>query len=1188
MSQVNITLNTNTIEVNTTNNQIVVTDPTNPTTVNVVQPVTTVVEVITPGPQGPQGPPGTGSIANTGSFVTTSSFNAFTSSYTTGSFTGSFTGDGSGLTNLPVQNINTSSFATTGSNTFIGNQVISGSLNVSGSITGSLFGTASFATSASRAISSSFAISASWAPMRPGGLNTQIQYNNNGVLAGNSTFTFSNILESIQQGNNTQAIGNYSHAEGFATTASGQASHAEGERTRAIGASSHAEGDRTVSSGSYSHAEGSATTASGQSSHAEGSSTIASGPTSHAEGSSTIASGSHSHAEGAFTLAIGLASHAEGLQTIALGNYQHVQGQYNISSSAQSAFIIGNGTDIVRSNLVFASGTTFQVTGSLNVSGSITGSLFGTSSVSTNIVVTDDTATDATYYLILSPSSSGAVGARVDSTTLTYNPFTDTLTTGDLTLAAGGSRTITMQAQGGGGTEINLQPNSTAGYARINVGNTNQPLDFQMNSVDVMRITQAGDVGIGTLEPNAKLDVNGNVIITGSLAQGLAGNIATGPFSHAEGSITKALGEYSHAEGDNTQATGNYSHAEGQETVSSGNYSHAEGYGTTAEGSHQHVQGQYNISSPVQSAFIHGNGTDDGNRSNLIYAHDSIVEITGSLTVTQGITGSLFGTASWATNAITATTALNGGVTQLLAGPNVTLSPTNGLGQVTISSTSGGGGFNTATGSYGSFYSTSSQTNPVANIPRSMSLNETDITNGVSVSGSTSPFNTYIKTENAGVYNIQFSAQLDKTDGGSDEIVIWLRKNGINLTDTSTTITLSSSTRKQVAAWNWFVNSAANDYYQIIWQSADTNVRLLAEPADGYPGIPSVIVTVNRVDQFLSNTGSFSGSFTGAFSGSGANLNSIPASAITGLNLSQIATGSVTASVSPTQFTISSASIAEFTVTGTGVTLGSVITDTHTVTGSLNVTGSITATTYNNLQNSLKTFNRTQGIYYFEEFMGSQGGSTGTSYTNVVTTANGANATARSVATTNRTNQQGIIQHSTGTTTTGAAGYLYGTALYIGSGSISLETYATVETLSNATERFQTIFGYYSGSNYSNTANAIFFSYDEAGTMFFEFGAAATPNWKCYTRGAGVTTRTNSSIPVVAGTWYKLRIDINAAGNSVSFYINDTFITTHTTNIPTSLTQMYITSLMVKTAGTTARTMLTDYFMYEEIFTNPR
>jgi hypothetical protein len=219
--------------------------------------------------------------------------------------------------------------------------------------------------------------------------------------------------------------------------------------------------------------------------------------------------------------------------------------------------------------------------------------------------------------------------------------------------------------------------------------------------------------------------------------------------------------------------------------------------------------------------------------------------------------------------ATSASYAANGGVTQLLAGPNITLSPIDGLGQVTVSATlSGSTIFNTATGSYGSFYDTTTQTNPVANVPRSMSFNSTDITNGVSISGSTSPFNTYIKTENAGVYNIQFSAQLDKTDSGADEIVIWLRKNGIDLNDTATSVTLTGNNAKNVAAWNWFVNSAANDYYQIIWQSADTDVRLFAEPTDGHPGIPSVIVTANRVDQFLSNTGSFSGSFTGVFTGS--------------------------------------------------------------------------------------------------------------------------------------------------------------------------------------------------------------------------------------------------------------------------------------------------------------------------------
>jgi hypothetical protein len=131
--------------------------------------------------------------------------------------------------------------------------------------------------------------------------------------------------------------------------------------------------------------------------------------------------------------------------------------------------------------------------------------------------------------------------------------------------------------------------------------------------------------------------LNQLVIITGSLIQGLEGNIATGEYSHAEGSITQATGDYSHAEGDYTQAKGNYSHAEGQETIASGSYSHAEGYQTIALANHQHVQGQFNIVSSVPAAFIVGNGTDNNNRSNLIYAHDSTVEITGSLNMSGSI-----------------------------------------------------------------------------------------------------------------------------------------------------------------------------------------------------------------------------------------------------------------------------------------------------------------------------------------------------------------------------------------------------------------------------------------------------------------------------------------------------------------------------------------------------------------------
>jgi len=53
-----------------------------------------------------------------------------------------------------------------------------------------------------------------------------------------------------------------------------------------------------------------------------------------------------------------------------------------------------------------------------------------------------------------------------------------------------------------------------------------------------------------------------------------------------------------------------------------------------------------------------------------------------------------------------------------------------------------------------------------------------------------------------------------------------------------------------VAAWNWIVEGLANDYFQIMWSSPDTDMRIYAEGPQSNPtrpGIPSVILTVSQV-----------------------------------------------------------------------------------------------------------------------------------------------------------------------------------------------------------------------------------------------------------------------------------------------------------------------------------------------------
>ena len=145
-------------------------------------------------------------------------------------------------------------------------------------------------------------------------------------------------------------------------------------------------------------------------------------------------------------------------------------------------------------------------------------------------------------------------------------------------------------------------------------------------------------------------------------------------------------------------------------------------------------------------------------------------------------------------------------------------------------------------GSYGSFFDTTTQTNLGGASGNAFKFNTTDFNSGVSIQSTSQ-----IKMTNAGKYNIVFSAQMEKTDSGTDTIEFWLKKNGSNQSNTNTKFYLVGNGAKAVASWNFFVDAAANDYYQIFWYSADNAVRALAEIAGTRPAIPSIIMTVNQV-----------------------------------------------------------------------------------------------------------------------------------------------------------------------------------------------------------------------------------------------------------------------------------------------------------------------------------------------------
>jgi hypothetical protein len=142
---------------------------------------------------------------------------------------------------------------------------------------------------------------------------------------------------------------------------------------------------------------------------------------------------------------------------------------------------------------------------------------------------------------------------------------------------------------------------------------------------------------------------------------------------------------------------------------------------------------------------------------------------------------------------------------------------------------------------YGSFYDTTSQTAAAINTAYAMTFNTTDLSVGVTRGTPTSR----IFVDRPNVYNVQFSAQLDKTAGGVGLVWIWLRKNGVNVSDSAGQIRIQGNNAEILAAWNYVIQLNAGDYIELMWEVDDTSVILLAEAASAvHPSIPSVILTV--------------------------------------------------------------------------------------------------------------------------------------------------------------------------------------------------------------------------------------------------------------------------------------------------------------------------------------------------------
>ena len=154
----------------------------------------------------------------------------------------------------------------------------------------------------------------------------------------------------------------------------------------------------------------------------------------------------------------------------------------------------------------------------------------------------------------------------------------------------------------------------------------------------------------------------------------------------------------------------------------------------------------------------------------------------------------------------------------------------------------------TSTGKiYGVFTSTVTQTSTgLANTVILMSAATTVIgTQGVTIVDGSK-----FTVLSGGTFNLQFSAQMDKSGGSAASVTVWFRINGLDIPNSSTYFNLSNNNSFEIIAWNYVDTLLPGQYFQICWSTTNQDVYIpytIIGTAPVRPAAPSVIVTLVQV-----------------------------------------------------------------------------------------------------------------------------------------------------------------------------------------------------------------------------------------------------------------------------------------------------------------------------------------------------
>jgi hypothetical protein len=151
---------------------------------------------------------------------------------------------------------------------------------------------------------------------------------------------------------------------------------------------------------------------------------------------------------------------------------------------------------------------------------------------------------------------------------------------------------------------------------------------------------------------------------------------------------------------------------------------------------------------------------------------------------------------------------------------------------------------------YGAFQDTTDQTLATVTATGDVTLNTTDYTLGTSLVDGYK-----IKVDYSGLYNLQFSLQFANSDVQIQDVDVWIRKNGSDVAGSNSKFSIPNShggtDGHLIAALNFYIELAKNDYVHVAWATTSTNVtieHLATQSTPTRPSTPSAIITL----QYLS------------------------------------------------------------------------------------------------------------------------------------------------------------------------------------------------------------------------------------------------------------------------------------------------------------------------------------------------